>query len=89
MDPKELEFPQEARAKRARAKANAWYPREQRLVSREEILYNPRNLLGHVLGEPPLRQGWVSDGQEHTMTRTAWLCTALALCLNLNLMSGP
>lgn len=27
------------------------------------------------------RQQWVEGGQDHTLTRSAWLCTSLALCL--------
>lgn len=27
------------------------------------------------------RQQWMEGGQDHTLTRSAWLCTSLALCL--------
>lgn len=59
------------------------------LLSQEETSHTTDSLSDPLAGEPALRQGWVSDGQGHTLTRTGWLCTVLALCLNLNLMSGP
>lgn len=34
------------------------------------------------------RQWWVCDGRDHTLTRTAQLCTPLSRCLNLNFLSG-